>query len=186
MAKRLLPSLNRVLVEKLVQPKKTAGGILLPETSKQVAPAPTMLLLLGVVQYIELPSIFGGVRHVFSTVTCRTENGLRLSDLNRLVACQQLEAAEKSSPCFLSLVKLVGCDQVERFGLLGVGCDFSQYWYLTYNFIVKVATLCFFNEGQIYILAKQHALWLPEVPNCSCPLVLTTLSLFEVRNQFFT
>ena len=31
MAKRLLPSLNRVLVEKLVQPKKTAGGILLPE-----------------------------------------------------------------------------------------------------------------------------------------------------------
>jgi hypothetical protein len=41
MAKRLLPSLNRVLVEKLVQPKKTAGGILLPETSKQVAaPSP--------------------------------------------------------------------------------------------------------------------------------------------------
>ncbi|EER97627.1 hypothetical protein BDA96_02G413400 [Sorghum bicolor] len=36
MAKRLLPSLNRVLVEKLVQPKKTAGGILLPETSKQL------------------------------------------------------------------------------------------------------------------------------------------------------
>lgn len=36
MAKRLLPSLNRVLVEKLVQPKKTAGGILLPETTKQV------------------------------------------------------------------------------------------------------------------------------------------------------
>ena len=36
MAKRLLPSLNRVLVEKLVQPKKTAAGILLPETSKQV------------------------------------------------------------------------------------------------------------------------------------------------------
>jgi hypothetical protein len=51
MAKRLLPSLNRVLVEKLVQPKKTAGGILLPETSKQVAPSPTrrpspILLLL--------------------------------------------------------------------------------------------------------------------------------------------
>ncbi|NP_001403179.1 uncharacterized protein LOC103636392 isoform 2 [Zea mays] len=36
MAKRLLPSLNRVLVEKLVQPKKTAGGILVPETSKQI------------------------------------------------------------------------------------------------------------------------------------------------------
>jgi hypothetical protein len=41
MAKMLLPSLNRVLVEKLVQPKKTAGGILVPETSKQVAaPSP--------------------------------------------------------------------------------------------------------------------------------------------------
>jgi len=38
MAKRLLPSLNRVLVEKLVQPKKTAGGILVPETSKQLPP----------------------------------------------------------------------------------------------------------------------------------------------------
>ncbi|ONM54002.1 10 kDa chaperonin [Zea mays] len=36
MAKRLLPSLNRVLVEKLVQPKKTADGILLSETSKQL------------------------------------------------------------------------------------------------------------------------------------------------------
>jgi co-chaperonin GroES (HSP10) len=36
MAKRLIPSLNRVLVERLVQPKKTPGGILLPETSKQV------------------------------------------------------------------------------------------------------------------------------------------------------
>jgi len=51
MAKRLLPSLNRVLVEKLVQPKKTSGGILLPETSKQVAPSPArrqspVLLLL--------------------------------------------------------------------------------------------------------------------------------------------
>jgi len=51
MAKRLIPSLNRVLVEKLVQPKKTAGGILLPETSKQVAPSPArrqspVLLLL--------------------------------------------------------------------------------------------------------------------------------------------
>jgi hypothetical protein len=36
MAKRLIPSLNRVLVEKLLQPKKSAGGILLPETTKQV------------------------------------------------------------------------------------------------------------------------------------------------------
>jgi chaperonin GroES len=39
MAKRLIPSLNRVLVEKLLQPKKTAGGILLPETTKQVRAA---------------------------------------------------------------------------------------------------------------------------------------------------
>ena len=36
MAKRLIPSLNRVLVEKLLQPKKSVGGILLPETTKQV------------------------------------------------------------------------------------------------------------------------------------------------------
>jgi hypothetical protein len=36
MAKRLIPSLNRVLVEKVVQPNKTAAGILLPETTKQV------------------------------------------------------------------------------------------------------------------------------------------------------
>ena len=39
--KRLLPSFNRVLVEKVVQPKMSPGGILLPETSKQVAAAPT-------------------------------------------------------------------------------------------------------------------------------------------------
>jgi hypothetical protein len=36
MAKRLIPSLNRVLVEKLLKPSKSAGGILLPETTKQV------------------------------------------------------------------------------------------------------------------------------------------------------
>uniref|UniRef100_J3LP11 10 kDa chaperonin n=1 Tax=Oryza brachyantha TaxID=4533 RepID=J3LP11_ORYBR len=36
MAKRLLPTLNRVLVEKLLQPNKSAGGILLPETTKQI------------------------------------------------------------------------------------------------------------------------------------------------------
>ncbi|KAL6841772.1 hypothetical protein ACP4OV_028284 [Aristida adscensionis] len=35
-AKRLIPSLSRVLVEKVVQPKKTAAGVLLPETSKQL------------------------------------------------------------------------------------------------------------------------------------------------------
>jgi hypothetical protein len=38
MARRLIPSLNRVLVEKLVQPKKSPAGILLPETTKQVTP----------------------------------------------------------------------------------------------------------------------------------------------------
>ncbi|XP_062215525.1 10 kDa chaperonin, mitochondrial-like [Phragmites australis] len=36
MAKRLIPSLNRVLVEKLVQAKKSPAGILLPETTKQL------------------------------------------------------------------------------------------------------------------------------------------------------
>lgn len=35
-ARRLIPSMNRVLVEKLLQPNKSAGGILLPETTKQV------------------------------------------------------------------------------------------------------------------------------------------------------
>ncbi|CAL4914551.1 unnamed protein product [Urochloa decumbens] len=36
MAKRLIPSLNRVLVEKLLQPKTSAGGILLPKTAQQL------------------------------------------------------------------------------------------------------------------------------------------------------
>ncbi|CAA0820547.1 GroES-like family protein [Striga hermonthica] len=33
MAKRLIPTLNRVLVEKIVPPSKTSTGILLPEKS---------------------------------------------------------------------------------------------------------------------------------------------------------
>ena len=33
MAKRLLPLLDRVLVEKIIPPTRTAGGILLPESS---------------------------------------------------------------------------------------------------------------------------------------------------------
>lgn len=38
MARRLLPLLDRVLVEKLAAPAKTTGGVLLPETAvKQVA-----------------------------------------------------------------------------------------------------------------------------------------------------
>ena len=36
MAKRLIPTLNRVLVEKLVPPSQTAAGILLPEKSSKV------------------------------------------------------------------------------------------------------------------------------------------------------
>jgi hypothetical protein len=36
-AKRLVPLLDRVLVEKIVPPTKTAGGILLPETSTKVS-----------------------------------------------------------------------------------------------------------------------------------------------------
>ena len=36
MAKRLIPTLNRVLVEKIIPPSKTSAGILLPEKSPQV------------------------------------------------------------------------------------------------------------------------------------------------------
>ncbi|KAK6134205.1 hypothetical protein DH2020_032061 [Rehmannia glutinosa] len=36
MAKRLIPTLNRVLVEKIVPPSKTTAGILLPEKSSKV------------------------------------------------------------------------------------------------------------------------------------------------------
>lgn len=37
MAKRLIPSFNRILVEKIVPPSKTSAGILLPEKSSQVS-----------------------------------------------------------------------------------------------------------------------------------------------------
>ncbi|KAL9259831.1 10 kDa chaperonin, mitochondrial-like protein [Drosera capensis] len=36
MAKRLIPTLNRVLIEKIVPPSKTTVGILLPETSSKL------------------------------------------------------------------------------------------------------------------------------------------------------
>ncbi|OMO99654.1 GroES-like protein [Corchorus olitorius] len=36
MAKRLIPSLNRVLVEKILPPSKTSVGILVPETSNKL------------------------------------------------------------------------------------------------------------------------------------------------------
>ncbi|KAL0326895.1 UNVERIFIED_CONTAM: chaperonin, mitochondrial [Sesamum angustifolium] len=36
MAKRLIPTLNRVLVEKIVPPSKTTAGILLPEKSSKL------------------------------------------------------------------------------------------------------------------------------------------------------
>ncbi|KAK6134142.1 hypothetical protein DH2020_032092 [Rehmannia glutinosa] len=36
MAKRLIPTLNRVLVEKIVPPSKTTTGILLPEKSSKL------------------------------------------------------------------------------------------------------------------------------------------------------
>ncbi|KAI4313778.1 hypothetical protein L6164_026732 [Bauhinia variegata] len=36
MAKRLIPSLNRVLIEKIVPPSKTNAGILLPEKSSKL------------------------------------------------------------------------------------------------------------------------------------------------------
>ncbi|KAH9746356.1 GroES-like family protein [Citrus sinensis] len=37
MAKRLIPTLNRVLVEKIVPPSKTNAGILLPEKSSKAS-----------------------------------------------------------------------------------------------------------------------------------------------------
>ncbi|KAL3644702.1 10 kDa chaperonin [Castilleja foliolosa] len=36
MAKRLIPTLNRVLIEKIVAPSKTTAGILLPENSAKL------------------------------------------------------------------------------------------------------------------------------------------------------
>ncbi|KAJ9146597.1 hypothetical protein P3X46_028839 [Hevea brasiliensis] len=36
MARRLIPSLNRILVEKIVPPSKTNSGILLPEKTPQL------------------------------------------------------------------------------------------------------------------------------------------------------
>ncbi len=36
MAKRLIPTLNRILVEKIVPPSKTSAGILLPEKTAQL------------------------------------------------------------------------------------------------------------------------------------------------------
>ncbi|KAJ4848562.1 hypothetical protein Tsubulata_007864 [Turnera subulata] len=36
MAKRLIPSLNRILVEKIIPPSKTNSGILLPEKAPQL------------------------------------------------------------------------------------------------------------------------------------------------------
>ncbi|CAG7864898.1 unnamed protein product [Brassica rapa] len=38
MAKRLIPTLNRVLVEKILQPSKTVSGILLPDRVIAVGP----------------------------------------------------------------------------------------------------------------------------------------------------
>ncbi|XP_057983427.1 10 kDa chaperonin, mitochondrial-like [Malania oleifera] len=37
MAKRLIPSLNRILVEKIVPPSKTHAGILLPEKTTKLS-----------------------------------------------------------------------------------------------------------------------------------------------------
>ncbi|KAM7505223.1 hypothetical protein LguiB_004127 [Lonicera macranthoides] len=36
MAKRLIPSLNRVLIEKIIPPSKTSAGILLPEKTTKL------------------------------------------------------------------------------------------------------------------------------------------------------
>ena len=39
MAKRLIPLLDRILVEKLSPPAKSIGGVLLPDTAGKVDPA---------------------------------------------------------------------------------------------------------------------------------------------------
>ena len=39
MAKRLIPLLDRILVQKLEAPTKSFGGILLPENASKVRPA---------------------------------------------------------------------------------------------------------------------------------------------------
>lgn len=36
MAKRLIPTFNRILVEKIVPPSKTSAGVLLPEKTSQL------------------------------------------------------------------------------------------------------------------------------------------------------
>ncbi|CAM8969704.1 unnamed protein product [Rhodiola kirilowii] len=36
MAKRLIPTLNRILIEKIVPPSRTSAGILLPEKTNQL------------------------------------------------------------------------------------------------------------------------------------------------------
>jgi co-chaperonin GroES (HSP10) len=38
MAKRLIPTFNRILVEKIIPPSKTNSGILLPEKTSKVIP----------------------------------------------------------------------------------------------------------------------------------------------------
>jgi hypothetical protein len=38
MAKRLIPTFNRILVEKIIPPSKTNTGILLPEKTPKVIP----------------------------------------------------------------------------------------------------------------------------------------------------
>ena len=47
MAKRLIPLLDRVLVEKLAPPTKTVGGVLLPETASKVRDACRATFLEG-------------------------------------------------------------------------------------------------------------------------------------------
>ncbi|KAK3028559.1 hypothetical protein RJ639_039081 [Escallonia herrerae] len=47
MARRLIPSLNRVLIEKIIPPSKTSSGIFLPETTNKLYSFLTKTLPLG-------------------------------------------------------------------------------------------------------------------------------------------
>jgi hypothetical protein len=57
-AKRLVPLLDRVLVEKVVPPTKSAGGILLPDSMTKVGLF--SFFLLSVCLSVSLPFLFPG------------------------------------------------------------------------------------------------------------------------------
>jgi hypothetical protein len=59
-AKRLVPLLDRVLVEKVVPPTKSAGGILLPDSMTKVGLFSFFLLSVCLSVCLSLPFLFPG------------------------------------------------------------------------------------------------------------------------------